>query len=174
MRVIVVPYDPNWPAAFARESVAVSAALGESCLTVHHIGSTSIPEMHAKPIIDMLPVVRSVGEIDARNNAMTALGYEAMGEFGIPGRRYFRKNDASCVRTHQVHVFEAGSPQIARHLAFRDFLLAHPDHAREYATLKQLLAAQHPNDIEAYMDGKDSYIKRIDAMAAAASRNQMR
>jgi len=167
MHVIVVPYNSNWPVEFARESAAVADALGESCLIVHHIGSTSIPGMHAKPIIDMLPVVRSIGVIDARSAEMKALGYEVMGEFGIRGRRYFRKDDAAGNRTRQVHTFEAGSPQIARHLAFRDFLRAHPDHASEYAALKQRLAAQYPSDIEGYMDGKEAFIKRIDALAAA-------
>jgi GrpB-like predicted nucleotidyltransferase (UPF0157 family) len=165
-RVIVVPYDSSWPAEFARESAAVASALGESCLIVHHIGSTSIHGMVAKPIIDMLPVVRSIEAVDARSGEMTALGYEVLGEFGIPGRRYFRKEDSHGIRTHQVHVFEAGSPQIARHLAFRDFMRKHSDHAREYAALKQHLAAQFPNDIEAYMDGKDAFIRRIDAITA--------
>src|SRR5436305_15239986 len=119
MRVVVIPYDPTWPAAFARESAAVAEALGESCIAIDHIGSTSIPGMHAKPIIDMLAVVRSITDVDGRSDEMAALGYQVMGEFGIPGRRYFRKDDAAGNRTHQVHVFPARSPQVARPLAFR-------------------------------------------------------
>ena len=100
---------------------------------------------------------------------MEALGYAALGEFGIPGRRYFRRNNASGDRTHQIHAFENGSPQIKRHLAFRDFMIDNPNVAQEYGDLKRTLAAKHPDDIEAYMDGKGEFIKEIDRRAAQQS-----
>jgi GrpB-like predicted nucleotidyltransferase (UPF0157 family) len=89
-----------------------------------------------------------------------------MGEYGIPGRRYFRKHDAAGVRTHHVHVFEVGSAQIERHLAFRDYLRSHPAEAQAYSELKRRLAQTHPTNIEAYMDGKHGFIQAIDAKAA--------
>ena len=165
-RVYLLPHDPRWSAEFARESAAVTEAMGDAFAAIHHIGSTAIPGISAKPVIDMLAVVRNVESLDARIPQVEALGYEAMGEFGIPGRRYFRKDDALGNRTHQIHAFAAGSPQIARHIAFRDFLRAHPGYADEYDALKQRLAAQFPSDISAYTDGKDEFIARVDALAA--------
>lgn len=166
-RVHLVPHDAQWADEFARESSRVAEAFGEWHVVIHHIGSTAIPGICAKPVIDMLAVVRDVARLDAQEAEMQALGYEALGEFGLAGRRYFRKDDARGQRTHQVHAFQAGSPQIARHLAFRDYLRAHPGVAREYEALKQQLAARHPADISAYTDGKDALIAEIDARAAA-------
>src|SRR5688572_23286552 len=97
---------------------------------------------------------------------MELLGYEVMGEFGIPGRRYFRKDDGEGIRAHQIHTFEASSDQARRHLAFRDFLIAHPDEANQYSALKRRLAAEHPHDADSYMDGKDAFIQQIDRRAA--------
>lgn len=167
IKVIVKPHDPRWKDLFAEESKSVAEALGPNVVTIHHIGSTAIPTIHAKPIIDMLVEARSVGDIDTRNSAMKALGYEAMGEFGIPGRRFFRKDDPSGVRTHHVHCFATGSLEIERHLAFRDFMLEHSEDARQYSDLKRRLAAQYPDDIDSYMAGKDSFIKMINMKAAA-------
>ena len=103
---------------------------------------------------------------------MVQLGYSAMGEFGIPGRRYFRKNDASGTRTHQVHAFQTGSTGVVRHLAFRDYMIAHPEAAHDYGALKLTLFRQHPNDFEAYMDGKDAFIQEHEAKALAWDRNR--
>jgi len=145
----------------------VASALGRALVVIHHIGSTAIPGIYAKPIIDMLAVTGDLSLLDERTPRLQALGYEALGEFGIPGRRYFRKNNSAGERTYQIHAFQTGSPQIARHLAFRDYLRAHPEVARDYETLKHRLAAAFPNDIGSYTDGKDSFIHDIDSRAAA-------
>ena len=166
-RVFLVPHDPRWAEEFSRESSVVAGAIGDLLIAMHHIGSTAIPGIDAKPIIDMLAVVSDVALLDESRPQMEALGYEAMGEFGISGRRYFRKNDACGNRTHQIHAFQTGSPQIERHLAFRDFLRAHPDRAKQYEALKRRLAELHPTDIASYTDGKDEFIKEMDARAAA-------
>jgi GrpB-like predicted nucleotidyltransferase (UPF0157 family)/8-oxo-dGTP pyrophosphatase MutT (NUDIX family) len=163
--VVVVPYDPVWPQEFARASSEVAAALGPNLLAVHHIGSTSIPGIHAKPVIDMLAVVDDPAAVDQRNAEMARLGYEAMGEFGIDGRRYFRRDDPTGRRTHQIHAFAHGSPHVTRLLAFRDFMRAHPACAEQYSDLKRKLAEAHPRDIEAYMDGKDGFIKETERRA---------
>src|SRR3546814_9547675 len=114
---------------------------------MHHIGSTSIPGIHAKPIIDMLAVTSDLSLLDGCESRIASLGYEALGEFGIPGRRYFRKDNSTGERTHQIHAFRTGSPQITRHLQFRDYLIAHPAVARDYDVLKRRLAALFPADI---------------------------
>lgn len=165
-RVYLEHYREDWAAEFARESAKVALALGGCAPVIHHIGSTAIPGIRAKPIIDMLVEVADLEKVDAAVPAMTALGYESLGEFGIAGRRYFRKDAADGRRTHQIHVFAAGSPQITRHIAFRDFLRGNPDKAVEYDTLKADLAARFPSDISAYTDGKDEFIREIDALAA--------
>ncbi len=164
--VVVVPHDVRWKEEFASESLRVAHCLGGDVIATHHIGSTSIPGIFAKPIIDILVEVADVGAVDSCNEAMELGGYESMGEFGIPGRRYFRKDDANGARTHQVHVFQSGDPEVERHLTFRDFMLAHPDIAREYSDLKRALALAHPDDYDAYIDGKDAFIKRVDQKAA--------
>lgn len=166
-RVIVVPHDPSWAAEFARESRQVELALGDVLLAIHHIGSTAIPGIHAKPIIDMLAVVSDLARLDGQDAALQALGYEVKGEFGIPGRRYYRKDDSTGRRTHHLHAFQVGSPQIERHLAFRDFLIAHLEWAEKYGALKRRLAEAHPTDRNAYMDGKDGFVKEMDVRAAA-------
>ena len=171
MNVVVVPHDPDWFAKFSRESIAVLRALGDTVLAVHHVGSTSIAGVHAKPIVDMLGEVRQLGSVDACNEAMADLGYEAMGECGIPGRRYFRKNNALGEREFNVHIFAAGSAAIERHLAFRDFLIAHDDLAAEYSELKRRLARQHPDSIDLYMDGKDAFVKELERQAVAWRRS---
>lgn len=165
-KVDVVPHDPRWRDSFEAEAKHIAAALGENVVAIHHIGSTSIPDIHAKPIVDVLVEVRDVSELDGRSAAMESLGYQVMGEYGIPGRRYFRRDDEEGVRTHHVHAFAAGSAEATRHLAFRDYLIAHPADARRYGELKRKLAEEHPQSMDAYMDGKDGFIKEMESRAA--------
>lgn len=94
---------------------------------------------------------------------MERIGYEAKGEFGITGRRFFIKGGDK--RTHHVHVFEKGDKEIARHLAFRDYMLAHPKEAQQYSQLKQTLAQKHLLDIQQYIEGKNDYLQKIDEKA---------
>jgi GrpB-like predicted nucleotidyltransferase (UPF0157 family) len=166
-RVLVAPHDPLWAAEFDRESRQIALAMGDLLVAIHHIGSTAIPGIHAKPIIDMLAVVSDLTRLEGQDAQLHALGYESMGELGISGRRYYRKNNSGGHRTHQLHSFPVGSPQIERHLAFRDFLMVHSDWAEKYDALKRQLAEVHSTDIEAYMDGKDELIKEMDIRAAA-------
>jgi len=167
MRIQVVAHNPAWRDEFKAEARRITRALGDLVIHLHHIGSTAIPGIFAKPIIDFLMEVDDIVELDDRSLVMEELGYEPMGEFGIPGRRYFRKNNASGVRTHHVHAFEADSTEVERHLAFRDYMMAHPEEAQAYSDLKRKLAQEYPDDIEAYMDGKDPFIKEYEAKAIA-------
>ncbi|AFY93699.1 GrpB family protein [Chamaesiphon minutus] len=164
-KVEVVPHDRNWQSAFADEAQQLSIAFGDNAISIHHIGSTSIETIYAKPIIDILVEVEDIHQVDDRNPEIESLGYTAMGEFGIAGRRFFRKDRSEGIRTHHIHTFEVGSAQIDRHLAFRDYLRAHPEDASKYSELKQQLARQHPTDIQAYMEGKHDFIQAIDRFA---------
>lgn len=164
--IVVTAYNPAWPGEFAREAAALRGALGENCLDIHHIGSTAVEGLKAKPIIDILPVVRDLGAVDARARDFEELGYEYLGEFGIPGRRYLRKGGDE--RTHQIHIFSAESRgEIRRHLAVRDYLRTHREEAEAYGRLKERLAEEYPYDIEGYCDGKDEFVKELERRALA-------
>ena len=164
-RYTFVDYSPEWPRAFAREAERVAKLLGGTVVTVHHIGSTAVPGLAAKPIIDLLPVVRDIAEVAARVSAFEAAGYVAWGEYGLPGRRFFSK-DRDGWRTHNVHVYAAGHPDIVRHLAFGAYLRAHPAVRDEYAAVKRAAFARHPDDVAAYNADKDAWIKRVERLAA--------
>ncbi len=163
--VRVLPFQVGWRPAFETESLLVREALGDAVHALHHIGSTAVPGLAAKPVIDMLLEVPDLALLDARSEALLALGYEALGEYGLPGRRYFRKSDAQGQRSHHLRAFVAGHREARRHLVFRDYLIAHPEVATAYGALKLAQARAHPQDIEAYMDGKDPFIKDHDARA---------
>lgn len=164
--IVVVDYDPLWPLLFRKEADAISRILGDNLVLIHHIGSTSVPFLAAKPIIDIMPVVKDLSGVDAVSGEFVKLGYEYLGEFGIKGRRYLRKGGQE--RTHQIHIFQMeDDTNILRHLAFRDYLRSHRDVAMEYAALKKDLAARFPYDIDGYCDGKDAFVKKIENLALA-------
>ena len=165
--ITVVDHDPSWTKQFERERQSIADALGPIAVRIHHIGSTAVPKLKAKPIVDILVEVSSLDALDERSAALEALGYEALGEFGIAGRRYFRRDDADGVRTHQVHAFRSGSADVIRHLAFRDYLRANRQVALGYGKLKANLASLHPNDRDAYMSGKDAFVKEHEKRALA-------
>lgn len=164
MNVMVTEYNEKWEHMFREEAQKIEEIFADELLDIYHIGSTSVPGLKAKPIIDMMPVVKDIEKIDSYNEKMEGLGYECMGEFGMTGRRYFRKGGDN--RTHQVHVFQADNKEdIQRHLAVRDYLRTHPEAVKQYGDLKEKLANQFPKDIEAYMDGKDAFVKELEKRA---------
>ena len=165
-RIEVVAHDPNWLALFDAEAEDIAVILGAELVAIHHIGSTAIPGIKAKPVIDLLVEVHDIEKIDDFNAAMVGMGYESMGEHGIPGRRFFRKPGQS-VRTHHTHVFGVGHPDIERHLNFRDYLIAHPEEAQVYGRLKEDLARRFPENIDSYVEGKSEFIREIDVKAKA-------
>ena len=111
-----------------------------------------------------MPVVTSLEAVDRLDPELEALGYQCMGEFGIPGRRYFRKGGDH--RTHQLHVFQAGDRKnILRHLAVRGYLRACPAEREAYGALKRWLAGRYPEDIEGYCDGKDAFVRALERRA---------
>lgn len=163
LRVIeVVPYNPRWKEEYALEAEKIKSIIEDEIISIHHIGSTSIEGIDAKPTIDILVEVKNINNIDEYNNKMQELRYISMGEFGIEGRRFFIKG--LCNRTHHVHIFEKGSSEIRRHLDFRDYMINNPDEAKKYAELKKKLAKKHTYDSNQYANGKSDYIRKIEAM----------
>lgn len=164
--VRLVPHDPLWSEQARAEARALVAALGPNLLTVHHIGSTAIPGMVAKPVLDLMPVVASLAAFDRQRSAMQSLGYQWRGEAGLAGRRYCTRSDpATGHRLIQAHAYEAGAFEIGRHLAFRDYLREHPDIANAYRVEKTRCRDLCPDDKSAYSDCKSDWIRRIEAEA---------
>ena len=160
----VVDYRPEWAAQFQEEADRLRGIIGDNLIEIHHIGSTAVPGLKAKPILDIMPVVKALEPMDCLNREFEALGYECMGEFGIPGRRYYRKGGDD--RTHQIHLFSIQSrEEIRRHLALRDYLRTHPQAAAAYGELKHRLTARFPEDIEGYCDGKDPFVQSLEQVA---------
>ena len=161
----VVQYDHSWPAIYELERERITAVLRNEIVTTHHIGSTSIPGMSAKPIIDLLLEVKEITKIDDYNSEMIELGYEPRGELGLPGRRYFSREEPNDVRTHHIHAYQSDNIELERHLAFRDFMIAHPADAKIYAELKIVLARRFQWDVDGYISGKHLYMERMEKVA---------
>lgn len=159
----VIPHDLRWSTLFEEEARRVRIALGEGCLDIHHFGSTAVPGLVSKPTIDLLPVVHHIDRVDIHNAQMERLGYECLGEKGIPFRRFFKKRDDVCA--YHVHVYEAGSPEIDRHLLFRDWLREHPQDRKLYGDLKQTLAGLYADDPMGYCLEKEPLIRAIEMKA---------
>lgn len=157
-RIEVVSYNSNWKEMYKEESEKIKNILNDIIIDIHHIGSTAIPGIKAKPVIDILVEVKNIEEVDQYNHKMKELGYETMGEHGIPKRRFFRKGGNN--RTHHIHIFQTGNEEIDRHINFKEYLVAHPDKAREYSELKEKLANKYNYDAENYTNGKGDFIKK--------------
>jgi len=162
--IVLVPYDPAWPAQFAAAREEVLSACNGLVVEVHHVGSTAIPGIAAKPVIDLLPVVRRFEDGRACVAPLQSLGYESRGEHGIAGRHYFVRGTP---RSHQAHLFAADHPEVERHLLFRDYLRAHADERAAYERLKRNLAAKYGDDRQAYAAAKTPFCDRIDRLARA-------
>ncbi|MFC6732333.1 MULTISPECIES: GrpB family protein [unclassified Haladaptatus] len=164
--ITLADYDPDWPAAFDAEASHIESVIGEHIERIEHIGSTAVPGLPAKPIIDIMVGLDALADAARCLGPLEALGYEYVSTFEdvMPERRYLRKSEGD-TRTHHLHMVETASDFWERHLAFRDYLRTHPEVAADYADLKRDLAAAHPHDIGAYTDGKDDFIRRVERQA---------
>jgi 16S rRNA processing protein RimM len=155
----VVDYDPEWPAMFEAEAARLGQALGDKAVRVDHIGSTSVPDLAAKPNVDIQVSVPDVYDRDAYFGPLFGLGYEHVPDPEFADYPFFGWPSAKAPRTFNLHVCQAGSENERRHLAFRDLLRSDPVARDEYAALKRELALKHGNDIEGYVADKDAFIK---------------
>ncbi|MEL7317335.1 MAG: GrpB family protein [Pseudomonadota bacterium] len=158
------PHDPAWADAFVAAHETVASILGEDAVGIHHVGSTAIPGILAKPVIDILIEATSLEALDRKHAAFGRAGFIGKGEKGIEGRRYFMKDNDEGVRSHHIHAFGKGSHHIERHLAFRDYLIAHPDVARAYSHVKKRILADW-RGIDDYIARKASFVIEIERAA---------
>jgi GrpB-like predicted nucleotidyltransferase (UPF0157 family) len=164
--VVIVEHDLQWTVKAARFSCDLRA-LSSVVLDVHHIGSTSVLGLAAKPIIDLMPTVSNLTKFDELQLRVEALGYVYHGEFGMAGRRYCTLSNGAGNRLVQLHCFEENSPHIQRHLAFRDYLRAHPAVAKRYENEKHRAALLHADNSHAYSDEKSAWIRSVELDALA-------
>jgi GrpB-like predicted nucleotidyltransferase (UPF0157 family) len=152
----VLPYDDQWRTWFAEVSVRLRHALGDVALRIDHIGSTSVPGLAAKPVLDIQISVADLDPSDPFRIPLTGLGYVFHTDNTDLAKRYFREPPGTR-RTH-IHVRRAGSFQEQTNLLFRDYLRTHPDAAAEYAALKHKLADQFRDDRIAYTESKGDFV----------------
>lgn len=152
------PHDPRWEGLYRQEEVRLREALEGVLLGIEHYGSTAVPGIRAKPILDILVGVRRLDDVFQRRSELEALGYEYAPWAGVPGHHVFGKGEA---RTHLLHVVEYGSRNWTENLFFRDQLRSDPELAAEYDALKLRLARANPDHRAAYTDGKAAFIKRV-------------
>ena len=163
----IVDYDPQWPAQFAALAEGVHAAFADGPpIAVEHVGSTSIPGLLAKPIIDLDVIIPSRADLPEAIRRLAVLGYIHEGELGIPSREAFRWPPDTF--RHNLYVCAEDSAELRRHLLFRDYLRAHPEAARRYGQLKRDLAARYVTDIDAYCKDKTEFVQGILTMAQKA------
>ncbi|HWT04209.1 MAG TPA: GrpB family protein [Xanthomonadales bacterium] len=157
--VVVVPYDPAWPATFALLRDRIAPVLGELAVGIEHVGSTAVPGLDAKPIIDVDVVIRHADDLPAVAARLQTLGYTQLGDLGIIGREAFRAT--ADLPRHHLYVCAAGDATLQAHLSLRDALRADDDLACHYASLKRDLAERHRDDRDAYSEGKSAFVASV-------------
>ncbi|MEY2846607.1 MAG: hypothetical protein RL076_2153 [Chloroflexota bacterium] len=160
MTIVVCAYDHTWPLRFAQLAQPIQQALaGFHAITIEHVGSTAVPGLAAKPIIDMDIVVQHSSDIPGIIATLAPLGYEHRGDLGIVGREAFTR--PADMFPHNLYLGLASAPSMRNHLLLRDYLRQHPQAVLAYGKLKQQLAQQYPDDIDAYVAGKSQFIADI-------------
>jgi GrpB-like predicted nucleotidyltransferase (UPF0157 family) len=168
--VHLAEYDPNWPDMFKAESEIARELLGNTAVAIHHIGSTAVPGLVAKPIVDLMIEVSDLERVQSMTDEFKAAGYEVLGESGIPGRHFITRNSAG-QRTYDIHIFQTGHHEIEQMILFRDRMLENPAEAEAYSKLKRKLANQYQYDPVRYTQEKTEFIvSAIEAQRSKVSR----
>lgn len=164
----LIDYDPKWPILYEEEKASILGVIGDFIVDIQHIGSTAVPGLAAKPIIDIMMAIRRLALVENCIQPLQTIGYEYLGEYGIPGRHYFRKPPGHPHSTHHVHMVERESDFWERHILFRDFLRVHSDEAQRYYELKREVAAKFVSERDAYTEAKTAFIKSVVDKARAS------
>ncbi|MBV9420348.1 MAG: GrpB family protein [Alphaproteobacteria bacterium] len=157
--VVIIDYDPRWPEVFEQLRAPLAAALGDVAQTIQHVGSTSVPGLAAKPIIDIDVLLMSADKLPLAIERLVPLGYRHEGDLGVPDREAFDRPPH--LPYHHLYMCPPHSAEYRRHVAFRDFLRAHPEEANAYGALKRELAVQYRNDREGYSIAKTDFVTGI-------------
>jgi len=168
--IVIEDYNPDWPLRYEYEKAAIVQACGHILAAIEHIGSTAVPGLAAKPIIDIMGGLRELADATQCIGPLASIGYAYVPEYevSLPERRYFRRGPRESHIAH-LHMVETRSDFWHRHLLFRDYLRAHPATAQQYAELKRVLAAQYGADRDGYTEGKTAFIRWVEATARAQS-----
>lgn len=164
--VIVVKHNPDWVRQYQEEAARIIAAIADICLEIEHIGSTAVPGLSAKPILDMMVGVQSLDMVSSEHKAqLLELGYEYVHKPEFPDRLFFRRGKWRA-GTHHLHIYKLNSSSWRNQLLFRDYLRNHPDKASEYELLKRKLEQQYQFDRVAYTHGKGDFIQDVIRLAS--------
>ncbi len=170
-------HDPRWPAIYAREKDRILKVIADKIVAIEHVGSTAVPGLGAKPIIDILVGVTRLSDAKKCIAPLKSIGYEYVPEYEkeIPERRYFRKGPEGVPNRHfHLHMVEQNGSFWRRHLLFRDYLRSHQDVAQQYCKSKRELSKRYASDREAYTEAKTSFIESVIAQAEAKPRLHLR
>lgn len=166
MKIILSEYNSDWPAAFKQEKKTLQISLSSSNPSIEHVGSTSVPNLIAKPVIDIMMGLPDFAQADSLVPCIQQLGYTYFSQYGdvMPYRRFFKKQNGDIV-THHIHMIETGSEFWVRHLLFRDYLRDNTSVTADYARLKLNLAQQDWKDVNEYADAKTDFIRDVEKQA---------
>ena len=159
--VVVLPYDEQWKQDFLMIKKELASVLGQLAMRIEHVGSTSVEGLSAKPILDIDVVIKDYTVLEEVITALGAIGYRHEGDLGIAGREAFKYDGKDHLRKHHLYVCSEDSPELKRHIAFRDYLRTHPAAVREYSKIKVEGARKYPYDIDKYIEHKSPFIERI-------------
>jgi GrpB-like predicted nucleotidyltransferase (UPF0157 family) len=162
MNVRLSEFSEQWAKMYEQEVERLNEIFKDDVIRFEHFGSTSVEGMKAKPVVDMMCIVKDINIIDGYNEKMASLGYDVAGDWGIPGRRLFRKGGEE--RTHHIHVYQFDHPQIDRHLVFRDYLRSHQEEVIRYSNFKEELAAIYERTNE-YSPAKKAFVSEMEKLA---------
>ena len=158
--VFVLPYDEQWRQDFLMIKDEITSVLGQLAMGIEHVGSTSVEGLSAKPIIDIDVVIKDYTVLEEVVSALGVIGYQHEGNLGITGREAFRYDGKEHLRKHHLYVCPEDSPELKRHIAFRDYLRSHSDAVREYSRIKEEGARLYPYDIDRYIEHKAPFIEK--------------
>jgi len=161
--VAIADYDPQWPRLYEEERRRILEVVGDIIVRIEHIGSTAVPNLGAKPTIDLMAAVNRLSAAEKCFEPLQRIGFEYQSghEASFPERRFFRKGDPPKEQHYHLHMVELASDFWKRHLLFRDYLRTHPEVAQEYCEFKKRLASKHGLDREGYTNAKTSFIESI-------------
>ncbi|ERI92381.1 hypothetical protein HMPREF1982_02363 [Clostridiales bacterium oral taxon 876 str. F0540] len=160
-KVTVVPYDYKWSEEFKKIKLELEKVLGDSIITIEHVGSTSVEGLSAKPIIDIDIIIKSYDDFKEVKSRLENFGYYHEGDLGISGREAFGYVEKEDFMTHHIYVCPQDSVELKRHIVFRDYLRTHKEDRDKYSEIKLYAAKMYPTDIDSYIETKSPYINEI-------------